>query len=253
MAARRLTSGTTAAGGRGAEGWSPPPCRRRGRRRRPGGRGEGGVPSMPPRRATTLRAPCALDVAGVPLARPVDICDGWRVGEVPERPKGHAWRACVPTRYRGFESLPLRLSKLVWGPVQCSPRVARLRASDAPRPRRPARALSRSASHSSGGPSSVRRAPRGCGPTHARLPPRAARRRRLAWHLSAPASLCLAPPVQGGYCTACPAGVGRWRLGPAQEGVANPVRSGRKQRYRMSSCAAGRPSRYRRTPRVSTQ
>src|SRR5881296_2994159 len=33
-----------------------------------------------------------------------------------------------------------------------------LRASDAPRPRRPARALSRSASHSSGGPSSARRA-----------------------------------------------------------------------------------------------
>ena len=29
-------------------------------------------------------------------------------GEVPERPKGHAWRACVPTRYRGFESHPLR-------------------------------------------------------------------------------------------------------------------------------------------------
>src|SRR2546426_12428137 len=44
----------------------------------------------------------------VPLAPPVGICDGWRVGEVPERPKGHAWRACVPTRYRGFESLPLR-------------------------------------------------------------------------------------------------------------------------------------------------
>jgi len=39
------------------------------------------------------------------------------------------------------------LSKLVWArPVP--PRVARLRASDAPRPRRPARALSRSASHS---------------------------------------------------------------------------------------------------------
>ena len=44
------------------------------------------------------------------------------------------------------------------------------------------------------------------------------------------------------------AGVGRWRLGPTQEGVANPVRSGRKQRYRMSSCAVGRPSRHRRTP-----
>ena len=29
-------------------------------------------------------------------------------GEVPERPKGHAWRACVPKRYRGFESHPLR-------------------------------------------------------------------------------------------------------------------------------------------------
>src|SRR2546426_3846374 len=110
----------------------------------------------------------------VPLAPPVGICDGWRVGEVPERPKGHAWRACVPTRYRGFESLPLRLSNssggpsaarvrfahaalprcpqtpsagmaplgaslpFIWGPVQCSPRSARLR------------------------------------PTHARLPPRAA-------------------------------------------------------------------------------
>jgi len=79
------------------------------------------------------------------------------------------------------------------------------------------------------------------------------RLRRLAWRLSAPASLCLARSVQGGYCTPRPAGVGRWRLGPAQEGVANPVRSGRKQRYRMSSCAAGRPSRYRRTPRASTQ
>src|SRR2546426_2293799 len=62
----------------------------------------------------------------VPLAPPVGICDGWRVGEVPERPKGHAWRACVPTRYRGFESLPLRLT------------------------------------NSSGGPSSARRVPRGC-------------------------------------------------------------------------------------------
>jgi len=164
-----------------------------------------------------------------------------------------------------------------------------VRASDAPRPRRPARALSRSASHSSGGPSAARVrfahaallrcpqtpsagvAPLGaslpfiwgpvqCSPRFARLRtnPRAAsaarrRPRRLAWHLSAPGSLCLAPPVQGGYCTTCPAGVGRWRLGPAQEGVANSVRSGRKQRYRMSSCAAGRPSRYRRTPRTSTQ
>src|SRR5438876_8152266 len=40
----------------------------------------------------------------------------------------------------------------------------------------------------------------------------------------------------------------RW-LGPAQESVANPVRSGRKQRYRLSLCAAGYPSRHRRTPR----
>ena len=46
---------------------------------------------------------------------------------------------------------------------------------------------------------------------------------------------------------------GRWRLGPAQEGVANPVRSGRKQRYRMSVCAAGHPSRHRQAspPRTS--
>ena len=40
--------------------------------------------------------------------------------------------------------------------------------------------------------------------------------------------------------------VGRWWLGPAQDGVANPVRSGRKQRYRMSLCAAGSPSHHRR-------
>jgi hypothetical protein len=37
---------------------------------------------------------------------------------------------------------------------------------------------------------------------------------------------------------------GRWWLGPAQDGVANPVRSGRKQRYRMSLCAAGSPSHH---------
>jgi len=110
------------------------------------------------------------------------------------------------------------LTELIWGPVCCS-RALRARCAS--------------------------KRPRG---SAARPRPR-----RLARRLSAPASLCLAPPVQGGYCTACPAGVGRWRLGPAQEGVANPVRSGRKQRYRMSSCAAGRPSRYRRTPRASTQ
>src|SRR5262249_28038480 len=109
VAARWLTSGTTAAGGRGAEEWSPSPCRHLGRRRRPGGRGEGGLPRMPSRPATTLCAPCALG-RPVSLAPPVRICDGWRVGEVPERPKGHAWRACVPTRYRGFESLPLRFT-----------------------------------------------------------------------------------------------------------------------------------------------
>src|SRR2546426_3073033 len=66
----------------------------------------------------------------VPLARPVGICDGWRVGEVPERPKGHAWRACVPTRYRGFESLPLRLTKLIWGArplLACASRTLRIR------------------------------------------------------------------------------------------------------------------------------
>jgi hypothetical protein len=42
---------------------------------------------------------------------------------------------------------------------------------------------------------------------------------------------------------------GRWWLGPAQDGVANPVRSGRKQRYRMSLCAAGNPSHHRRATR----
>ena len=44
-------------------------------------------------------------------------------------------------------------------------------------------------------------------------------------------------------------GIGRWWLGPAQDGVANPARSGRKQRYRMSLCAAGHPSHHRRMPR----
>ena len=29
-------------------------------------------------------------------------------GEVSEWLKEHAWKACVPKRYRGFESLPLR-------------------------------------------------------------------------------------------------------------------------------------------------
>src|SRR5262249_25627691 len=43
--------------------------------------------------------------------------------------------------------------------------------------------------------------------------------------------------------------VGRWWLGPAQDGVANPVRSGRKQRYRLSLCAAGGPSYHRRASR----
>src|SRR5262249_30114166 len=47
-------------------------------------------------------------------------------------------------------------------------------------------------------------------------------------------------------------GIGRWWLGPAQDGVANPARSGRKQRYRMSLCAAGHPSHHRRMPRPPT-
>jgi hypothetical protein len=34
----------------------------------------------------------------------------------------------------------------------------------------------------------------------------------------------------------------RWQLGPVQESVANPVRSGRKQRYRQPLCVAGVPS-----------
>jgi len=135
----------------------------------------------------------------------------------PERFAHAALLRCPQTPSAGMAPLGASLP-FIWGPVQCSPRSVRLRRTN---PR---------------AASAARR-----------------RRRRLAWHLSAPGSLCLAPPVQGGYCTACPAGVGRWRLGPAQEGVANSVRSGRKQRYRMSSCAAGRPSRYRRTPRTSTQ
>src|SRR4029077_2393632 len=36
----------------------------------------------------------------------------------------------------------------------------------------------------------------------------------------------------------------RWWLGPAQESVANSVRSGRKQRYRLLLCAAGVPGRH---------
>src|SRR5712692_4074797 len=77
---------------------------------------------MPSRGYHTARLVCTrlptLDLG--PLAPPVGICDGWRAGEVPERPKGHAWRACVPTRYRGFESLPLRLTDTIRGPVHCS-------------------------------------------------------------------------------------------------------------------------------------
>src|SRR5207244_9147741 len=55
----------TQGGGLVASAVSPP-----GRRRRPGGRGEGGVPSMPPRRATTVGAPCALDGAASRLHVP---------------------------------------------------------------------------------------------------------------------------------------------------------------------------------------
>jgi hypothetical protein len=144
------------------------------------------------------------------LAGRGDICDAEILGEVPERPKGHAWRACVPTKYRGFESLPLRL-----------PDPSRVPRSAVPDPPTAARR------------SCIRR------PRHARLPTRPETWSRVALlHVSWWAdTLALRP-----------AGVGRWRLGPAQEGVANPVRSGRKQRYRMSSCAAGRPSRHRRTP-----
>src|SRR5262249_52759486 len=77
--------------------------------------------------------------------------------------------------------------------------------------------------------------------------------KRLRWRGNAhpirtDARIRLAPLPERLYSADGPAGVGRWRLGPAQEGVANPVRSGRKQRYRLSSCAAGRPSRHRRTP-----
>ena len=70
----------------------------------------------------------------------------------------------------------------------------------------------------------------------------------LSAHPGARALLTLRPWGKADTLGARSAGVGRWRLGPAQEGVANPVRSGRKQRYRMSSCAAGCPSRHRRAP-----
>ena len=36
-------------------------------------------------------------------------------GEVPEWSKGLAWKASVPfTRYRGFESHPLRIAPATW-------------------------------------------------------------------------------------------------------------------------------------------
>ena len=59
----------------------------------------------------------------------------------------------------------------------------------------------------------------------------------------------LAPPSSRRYPARVRRGIGRWWLGPAQDGVANPARSGRKQRYRMSLCAAGHPSHHRRMPR----
>src|SRR5436190_7299215 len=47
-----------------------------------------------------------------------------RPGEVSEWLKEHAWKACVPKRYRGFESLPLRQSpRLVSHPPQGLVRV----------------------------------------------------------------------------------------------------------------------------------
>ena len=37
------------------------------------------------------------------------------MGEVAERLKAHAWKACVGFPYRGFESLPLRRKlKQIW-------------------------------------------------------------------------------------------------------------------------------------------
>src|SRR5437867_6572024 len=244
---------------------------------------------MPPRRATTLRAPCALDGAASRLHVPSAFATVGALERCPSGRRGTPGERVYPQGTEGSNpSLSACQTHLGARPLlACASHT--LRCSDAPRPRRLAWRLSAPASLSSGGPSAARVrfahaallrcpqtpsagvAPLGaslpfiwgpvqCSPRFARLRtnPRAAsaarrRPRRLAWHLSAPGSLCLAPPVQGGYCTTCPAGVGRWRLGPAQEGVANSVRSGRKQRYRMSSCAAGRPSRYRRTPRTSTQ
>ncbi len=230
---------------------------------------------MPPRRATTLRAPCALDGAASRLHVPSAFATVGALERCPSGRRGTPGERVYPQGTEGSNP-SLSACQLIWGPVQCSPRVARLRASDAPRPRRPARALSRSASHSSGGPSAarvrfahaahptparLRRAPQtpavGAAPLGASLPlPCASRPRRLLYGLprgrrAVAARSCARRRREPRQVRKEAAG--RWRLGPAQEGVANPVRSGRKQRYRMSSCAAGRPSRYRRTPRASTQ
>src|SRR2546428_42479 len=75
----------------------------------------------------------------------------------------------------------------------------------------------------------------------------------LVWRLPP-----LRPPGKPASVISPPRGAGRWWLGPAQESVANPVRSGRKQRYRLPLCAAGHPSRHRRAslggpPRMTYQ
>src|SRR2546427_2990723 len=102
---------------------------------------------MPSRGYHTARLVCTrrptLDLA--PLAPLVAICDAWRAGEVPERPKGHAWRACVPTRYRGFESLPLRSTNIPGGPsaARALPRAPLLRCPQTPSASSSALALGR--------------------------------------------------------------------------------------------------------------
>src|SRR5207244_10660548 len=133
-ARRRLTSGTTAGGGRGAEGWLPPPCRRRGRRRRPGGRGEGGVPSMPPRPATTLWASCALDDP----QRAPSPCTSRRHLRRLARRRGA--RAAEGARLESVCTYPVPrvrippspLDQHSWGPVRCSRAAARSAAPKTP-------------------------------------------------------------------------------------------------------------------------
>src|SRR5207244_13196546 len=133
----------TAAGGRGTEGWSPPPWRRRGRRRRPGGRGEGGVPSMPPRRATTLRAPCALDGAASRLHVPSTFATVGALERCPSGRRGTPGERVYPQGTEGSNpSLSACPTHLGARPVLAARRAAaRFRCPETPSARLAALAL----------------------------------------------------------------------------------------------------------------